>query len=113
MRITVQVACEDVEDAKRVIAKLAAPDNTWVEQIDKPVSTARLDKIMESKPVPKVDARPNINPGDPTIGKIGEATKATILGDLDGCQGLPKYTEHLKLLWKRGLVKYDGEEYYL
>jgi len=70
----------------------------------------------ESSGITQPVARPNINPGDPTIGKIGEATKALILDEL-GTKNIqpvqPKYTEHLKLLWKRGLIKFDGKEYYL
>jgi hypothetical protein len=65
---------------------------------------------------PKQDvARKNINPGDPSISKIGSSTKDVILGDLAAGRQppTPKYDEHMKLLWSRGEVKYDGKEYYL
>ena len=54
-------------------------------------------------------------PGEPTITKISSGTKDVILGDLKAGKQLPrqKYDEHLKLLWKRGEVKFDGKEYYL
>ena len=59
--------------------------------------------------------RPNVNPGEPSIGKIGTATKDLILADLAKGRQLPqpKYTEHLKLLWKRKEVMFDGVNYYL
>jgi hypothetical protein len=115
MRITIQVTCEDAEDAKKVIGKLTAPDNTWVDQLDAtpvkspPVpSPARIDKII------KASERPNASPGEPSIGKIGSDTKENILRALKEGQPIgAKFVEHLKLLWKRGEVKYDGDEYYL
>jgi len=58
--------------------------------------------------------RKNINPGLPMIGKIGTETKKHIL-DLIAANRHPgpKYVEHLKLLWARNEVKWDGKDYYL
>lgn len=145
MRITIQVTCDDAEDAQRVMKKLAAPDNTWVDQINNDSSsssgsknpllkgdiTARIDKIMGSSAAGAEQSgsndgatgapRPNISPGEPTITKIGADSKTFILGELKASLGtgrVPehfghKYKEHLKLLWKRGEIKWDGLEYYL
>ena len=155
MRITIQVTCDDVEDAQRVMKKLAAPDNTWVDQVDKLVATgvhtnprtmssARLDKIMGDKPIDDAAERklnmgssgeaaeqsgsndgatgaprPNNTPGAPAIGKIGGATKILIFEILaSGKQpDMKKYSEHCKLLWERGEIKFDDRagmmEYYL
>ena len=59
--------------------------------------------------------RPNVDPGKPAIGKIGAPAKALILEELSTgtIQPHAKYAEHLKLLWARGEVKFDGQEYYL
>lgn len=58
--------------------------------------------------------RPNVSPGVPGIGKIGGNTKTDILDTLSaGLQSAPRFAEHLKLLWSRGEVKFDGKEYYL
>lgn len=58
--------------------------------------------------------RRNLNPGVSSISKIGGETKAAILLDIAcGKQPPKKYEEHLKLLWSRGEVKFDGQEYYL
>lgn len=142
MRITIQITCDDVEDAQRVMKKLAVPDNTWVDQVSRektvftpPINTkhlddakeARLDKIMGSSAKGAeqsgsndgaTDApRPNIDPGPPSIGKIGGETKDKIFAALNDGPFTPsaagKWAEHLKLLWKRGEIKYDGTEYYL
>lgn len=58
--------------------------------------------------------RANVSPGEPAIGKIGSKAKDEILTSLDqGRQPIKAYAEHLKLLWKRGEVKFDGKEYFL
>ena len=60
------------------------------------------------------EPRENVSPGLPTIGKIGTATKEYIFEALtQGVQPAAKYVEHLKLLWSRGEVKFDGVNYYL
>ena len=71
-----------------------------------------LDKVIKTT---LEAARKNVSPGEPSIGKIGGTTKDSILRTLK--EGLhpvaPKFEEHLKLLWKRGEVKFDGTEYWL
>lgn len=58
--------------------------------------------------------RKNINPGPSAIGKLGEKTKVIILDCLQKqVQPDEKYKEHLKLLWARGEVKWDGEVWYV
>lgn len=58
--------------------------------------------------------RPNVDPGKPSIRKIGAEAKQSILGGLaEGFQPLAKYIEHCKLLWSRGEIKFDGKEWYL
>jgi hypothetical protein len=63
--------------------------------------------------------RPNISPGEPAIGKIGGATREYLLNELKAgdrtteYKDFHKFKEHLKLLWSRGEVKFDGDEYYL
>lgn len=60
----------------------------------------------------------NVSPGTPSITKIGTNAKGEIMAALKvGPRKLaeigPKYAEHMKLLWSRGEVKYDGERYYV
>lgn len=98
-----------------------------------PSSSEDLDRYLDtpSTPRPKVFApttverkveeelqqlaeRKNITPGEPTIGKIGATAKDEIIKVLDQGGTLnTRYTEHCKLLWKRGEIKYDGKEFYL
>ena len=64
--------------------------------------------------VEEVMPRANVSPGTPLIGKIGTATKEELLKLLgQGICPAKKYVEHLKLLWSRNEVKYDGEVFYL
>ncbi len=123
-RVTIQVTCDTIQDAQGALARLGRTHKTWDEQVDepkitttmqtgpRPANTERLDKIMEAP------ARKNISPGEPSIGKIGKdnvdmLVKAVMDGNTKVLNDTDKWQEHLKLLWKRGLVKFDGEEYYL
>lgn len=58
--------------------------------------------------------RGNVDPGKPSISKISSATKEELLRTLQQ-EKIPhvKYSEHLKLLWSRGEIKFDGERYYV
>lgn len=140
MKITIQFACDSIEEAHGVMKKLAPPHSTWVDLVNrreeeaasnqlKTATSARLDKIMWRETgdtaEKKVDndseatsntthSRPNVSPGESSIGKIGSSTKKTLLNDLGrSVQPSAKFTEHAKLLWKRGEIKFDGAEYYL
>ncbi len=131
MRITIQVTCESPEDAQDAIARLTRP-RTWVDDADArqrktgvgSVSETRLDEIMGGSATSAEQSgsndgatgasRPNISPGEPSIGKIGADSKAAVFeGIRVGVLNKTKFAEHLKLLWKRGEIKYDGAEYYL
>lgn len=58
--------------------------------------------------------RRNLNPGVSSITKIGSNTKADILAAVaDGRQPAAKFEEHCKLLWERGEIKFDGEEWWV
>ena len=62
----------------------------------------------------QIKPRPNVPPGVATISKIGSGTKEELLKMLgQGIQPPAKYREHLKLLWERGEVKFDGKEFWL
>lgn len=134
MRITIQVTCDTPAEAQDAIARLTRP-RTWEDDVPPPkVSEARIDQIMagsgaapplpsgkdyskgEPEPVPvRVSGmdRPNVSPGGPSIGKIGSKTKATLLLTVERGEPIPKaWTEHMKLLWSRGEVKFDGERYF-
>lgn len=115
-RVTIQVTCDTIQDAQGALARLGRTHKTWDEQVDESKTTntsARVDKIMGSPP-----ERENVSPGEPSIGKIGKdnvdmLVKAVMDGDTKVLNDTNKWQEHLKLLWKRGLVKYDGEEYFV
>lgn len=71
-------------------------------------------KPEEAEAEPEPCERANVSPGVSLITKIGGPTKALILEELaEGIQPGPKFSEHMKLLWARGEVKFDSEEYYL
>lgn len=60
------------------------------------------------------EERANVTPGTSTLSKIGSATHNLILRELKkDTQPPKKYAEHLKLLWARGEVKFDGQAFYL
>ena len=106
MKYMISFQCDTVEEAKAVVDAVAAIGK-------QPTTSSRV--IDETDNVLTTNERPNINPGTPLIGKIGTSTLEVILGALkDGQQmPMPKYEQHMKLLWSRGKVKFDGKEYYL
>ena len=115
------------QDRQYVLEQLrAAPDSVLADAMlafneirDKVVMVRKMSEQaiapVEPNPMPEeVSQRKNVPPGLPTISKIGSATKEELLKML--CQGIQpstKYAEHLKLLWARNEVKFDGKEYYL
>lgn len=79
-----------------------------------PPPTLMPAQAADPAPAPPPAGRENISPGDPAITKIGSNTKAELLALLHRkTQPGPKFAEHLKLLWARGEVKYDGAIYYV
>lgn len=117
-RVTIQVTCDTIQDAQDALARLGRTHPTWDEQVDKSANkgamapahaatTARIDKIMGTPP-----ERENVSPGEPSIGKIGKENADTLIAlVMNKQQPADKWEEHMKLLWKRGLVKFDGEYY--
>lgn len=80
-------------------------------QSDYKVSEQKTETLPREAPT-SVE-RANVSPGPSSISKIGGTTKAEIMNYLDNNKKPPgKYQEHLKLLWSRGEVKFDGEEWY-
>ena len=78
------------------------------EQFSKDVAAYEQELAVKNAP------RKNVSPGPALISKIGGNTKDHIFNLLQVEKQPPtKYDDHLKLLWARGEVKYDGEEYYL
>lgn len=112
MKYMLSFQCDTHEEAQAVLAAVAAigkePMACSRQYVPKEELQARdaIDKV----PV----ARENVSPGEPSITKIGSNTREEIIEALKrGVQPLDKFREHLKLLWKRGEIKFDGEEYYL
>ena len=126
MKFNFYISCETADEAQKCIAfidKMISGRKTWEDQVEeKPnLRTNPTPKpvVKDEEPAESDDSkqarneRKNVSPGEPAIGKIGTATQDLILDMLKGTEKVPqpKYTEHLKLLWKRGVVKYDGEYY--
>ena len=111
MKIMLSFQCETQEEAQAVLTAVAAigkEPHACSKQYISP------EEVQKSTDVVQL-ARPNVNPGTSAITKIGSSTLEVILGALKEGQQmpLPKYEEHMKLLWARGKVKFDGKEYYL
>ena len=120
MRTMISFQCETLDEARSVIDAVAAIgkqphacSKQYVEPSqlsEKELSEIAAQGATSINTVPH--QRKNICPGTPSITKIGSGTKETIIHALN--TGTPlgdRYTEHLKLLWARGEVKYDGEYY--
>ena len=104
MRTMISSQCETQEEAHAVLSAVASIGK-------EPHACSK--QYVEPQEV-AAEPRKNVPPGLPTIGKIGTAAKEYIFEALKlGEQPGAKYTEHMKLLWARNEVKFDGSEYYL
>ncbi len=106
MKYMLSFQCATHEEAQAVLAAVAA--------IGKEPMACSRQYVPKEEIVKPAAERKNISPGTPSITKIGSGAKETIIHALN--TGTPlgdRYTEHLKLLWARGEIKFDGTEYYL
>ena len=112
MKYMLSFQCDTHEEAQAVLAAVAAIGK-------EPMACSRQyvpkEELQDREAIDGIPvARKNVSPGEPSITKIGSGAKETIIHALN--TGTPlgdRYTEQLKLLWKRGKVKFDGKEYYL
>ena len=111
MRVMISYQCESQEEAQAVLSAVAAigkEPHACSKQYIEPAEVA----------APQSVTRENKSPGAPTTTKIGSAAKEYILEALALSDKTleeigPRYSEHLKLLWSRREVKFDGTRYYL
>ena len=112
MKYMLSFQCDTHEEAQAVLAAVAAIGKEPMACSRQYIPKEELQAIdcMDTVPV----ARENVSPGEPSITKIGMNTEVVLFGLLRaGGQPEAKYAEHMKLLWKRGKVKFDGKEYYV
>lgn len=119
MKTMISFQCETLEEAHAVIEAVAAIGKQPHACSKKYLEPTELPKTEDEKNTAVRNmldtvnvARKNFSPGEPSITKIGSGAKETIIHALN--TGTPlgdRYTEHLKLLWARGKVKFDGEYY--
>lgn len=120
MKIAISAYADDAYEASCIIEALKKVTEIRIdsysgreklsERLDKPPVKPAPEAVVEETPA----ERPNVSPGKPLISKIGTATTAEITKILNiGQQPPAKFKEHLKLLWSRGEVCFDGSEYYL
>ena len=112
MKYMLSFQCDTHEEAQAVLAAVAAigkePMACSRQYVPKEELQAR--EVLDKTPV----ARKNVSPGEPSITKIGTNTEGALFGVLRaGGQPEAKYAEHMKLLWKRDKVKFDGEKFYV
>ena len=114
MKYMISFQCESNEEAQAVLTAVAAigkePHACSKEYVE-PAALKDRQLLDEREATP---VRKNTSPGAPSIGKIGENAKAFILESLEaGAQPPGKYLEHMKLLWSRHIIKFDGENFYI
>ena len=121
MKTMISFQCDTLEEARAVIDAVAAigkQPHACSKQYVEPEELIRNEnaEFAKSRGFPHSPAEPrkNVSPGEPSITKIGSSTLEVVLGMLkDGHQPPEKYSEHMKLLWKRDKVKFDGSNFYL
>lgn len=100
-------------EVRKIAEGPAAPDNAVKSMLKTAEAGLAAAETMLEEAKAKTE-RPNVPPGKPSITKIGSNTKEELLRILSqGNQPPAKFVEHLKLLWDRGEVQFDGKEWYL
>ena len=110
MKFMISFQCDTVEEARAVVDAVAAIGK-------EPLKTSRViddvEKVLTVSKEAKPAARPNINPGESKMKRLSGQAYNFVMVQL-GLGKQPKgYAEHLKLLWKRGEVKFDGSNWYI
>jgi hypothetical protein len=123
MKFNFYISCENADEVQscvdfigRMNARRELPEFTPNAAVPIAGKRAPFTGVGTLTDAPKETPKPleNVSPGDPAISKMGAATKEHVLKLLkQGEQPPAAYAEHLKLMWARGEVKYDGTIYYL
>jgi len=119
MKTMISFQCDTLEEAQAVLTACAAigkePHACSKQYMDSKQLLKNTLELVGVKPAAEdLPPRKNVSPGEPSITKIGMNTEGALFGVLSaGGQPEARYAEHLKLLWKRGKVKFDGTEYYV
>lgn len=111
MKITVNIECDSLHEFQLIQDSIQA-----VTQSPAQTTTFEPATIAAPAPPPPAQERHNVSPGEPSIIKMGAETKRSMLAGVgSGAFGAGyngKSIEYLRLLWKRGEVKFDGKEFY-
>ena len=119
MKYMLSFQCDTHEEAQAVLAAVAAigkePMACSKQYMDsKELLKNTLEQVGVKPAAEDLPPRKNVSPGEPSITKIGVNTEGALFGVLRaGGQPEAKFAEHMKLLWKRGKVKFDGEQFYV
>lgn len=119
MRTMISFQCDTIEEAQAILEAAKAlgkePHACSKQYMDSKQLLKNTLELVGVKPAAEdLPPRKNVSPGEPSITKIGMNTEGALFGVLRaGGQPEAKYAEHLKLLWKRGKVKFDGEQFYV
>lgn len=118
MKFSFTVHCDTIAELKDAIRRIdgAAGSIEMPRKTSELVETAVQDSDETSPTL--AETPQNINPGPSGISKIGTSTKEWIIGELrqssqPGDHFGTKYEDHLKLLWARHEIKFDGALYYI
>lgn len=121
MKVNFYISCETDEEMQECLAFMKRM--TDKREGKTPVKKAfpftgigtLTDSVKEDDEEPmKPGTRANVDPGPSAITKIGSSTKEDLMVILQsGMQPKATFIEHLKLLWHRGEVKFDGKDWYL
>lgn len=111
MKVMISYQVDTVEEAKAVLDAVGTLGEMTTLRVQD-TETRVLETVEATKP------RQNVSPGASTISRISTRARNELLDAVGkGVELTPKqkevFGEHLKLLWSRGEVKFDGTVYYL
>ena len=111
MKFYLNIESDSAEELKALFTALAATSAPASEAI---VAAPAQSSIFPTPDPVNQAPRANVSPGTPGITRMGKDT-AMELSNLvsKGLQPAARFAEHLKLMWQRNEVKYDGQDYYV
>lgn len=121
MKTMISFQCDTLEEAQAVLTACAAigkePHACSKQYMDSKQLLKNTLELLDVKPAAEdIPQRKNISPGEPSITRL-VMTGGPVVEIFDhlkrGEQPPEKYAEQMKLLWKRGEVRFDGEKFYV
>lgn len=125
MKITLNIECNNLDEMlyiqEALVQQRSIPVQTVAtERVNDVTTTTEFTQLTDEQKktwVAPVKERPNVSPGTPTVSKMGADRKQAIFAGVRAGDFVNGYSgvslPYLQLLWSRGEVRFDGQDFYI